>query len=665
MLIIKLFMYTLAILFIPLCGSELNEDLLIENEPSVKSCRKILANKYEAKGIEFPQQLITTDKPKTFIKKSIIEIANNNASQIFIDDQSEDPHSFFSIASKVHTIDDRFKKLYTQDIPSFKKAKNAQYWYKVGAALSAFSCIFLSGAYALHKSTCYIKCMSSTYGKKCVFFFLSCSGLAGLYAWMKARDTQKQANAHQSTAEQTIEIINNLRCSNTENKLNFENVLSTSKPSIEAITDTFLTKQQYTSIFKYIHKTIELEKIKKARLKKEKEKKTNADEEKKDNDIPTPSILAIELVDNVIEESELQPGSEDNASSFRDIVDSEEGSSKTPLTLDSVNENSENQSKSKKSLNLSDSLSGWTLSLFDSGQLSLKPKTDQEIYKSIQERIPKSYTDLTENHLFNTWDWIKTELNLKKDEFDYYKMFYNGYCQIGSKALFSGTRYNDQNINIKNFYNTALRLKNNDDLDEIKTMYTQLIAMYKIHLQPASIADLNYMVYALLKYLKDETHKTDRNAFFLMKVASPKAISSVFNSQENSKTCLPLIVIYPSAGKNNLEYTLNITCRLFGHMNHLKGKDPRYSKQVKGPVFYTQGDGSHKEESSWQEYYSGINKEFYDPQSLKMINEKELGFITHTVNDFVVDITQLKLNKLTIQASDNLSSTTQLTNTDD
>jgi len=128
-----------------------------------------------------------------------------------------------------------------------------------------------------------------------------------------------------------------------------------------------------------------------------------------------------------------------------------------------------------------------------------------------------------------------------------------------------------------------------------------LLDAYKIHMMPKS--NRYKELIALLQLIKDNPKVQNLIGAFKFLVGSYK----------RKLTTLPLIIIYPAAGKENAQQLLNI---IYDTFKGFKGLDiePRFSEKITDLIYVTQGNGDDKElitlpkdspfaRPEWIEYY--------------------------------------------------------------
>lgn len=139
---------------------------------------------------------------------------------------------------------------------------------------------------------------------------------------------------------------------------------------------------------------------------------------------------------------------------------------------------------------------------------------------------------------------------------------------------------------------------NDDQFKEDENLREQLAQQYKIHLMPR---DEKHAV-EIMRILSAEFHTNrelcNKTSMFKIYEGSVKLVSEMMEDVN------PLIVIYPSDGKENAEWVKDKICEMFKDVEGLN-KCPRGNKQVTSLIYYSQSDGDAKKSSRTKTFFSG------------------------------------------------------------
>lgn len=137
-----------------------------------------------------------------------------------------------------------------------------------------------------------------------------------------------------------------------------------------------------------------------------------------------------------------------------------------------------------------------------------------------------------------------------------------------------------------------------------KEILRELTGSYKIHLMPQH-QDIFETIVTVLDALKEDSELQNLIYDFKSKI-------NLENERDDKGNVLPLIVIYPSAGKENAQKALDKIYRLF---RDKKGLDitPRFNQRVTSLIYFAQGDADHKKYEENDKYYELPLKIYYNP----------------------------------------------------
>lgn len=118
-------------------------------------------------------------------------------------------------------------------------------------------------------------------------------------------------------------------------------------------------------------------------------------------------------------------------------------------------------------------------------------------------------------------------------------------------------------------------------------LFEALESQYKIHLMPR-LEDLFHDISRLIKRIKEDKEFSENIQTF-------KVRENISNLIQNNET-MPLVVIYPKAGKKSAQIVLDKVYNLF---KNEEGLDlaPRYNEKITSKIYWTQGNGDHKSSS--------------------------------------------------------------------
>ena len=191
------------------------------------------------------------------------------------------------------------------------------------------------------------------------------------------------------------------------------------------------------------------------------------------------------------------------------------------------------------------------------------------------------------NPIFKEW---KKQLNFSADD---YLCLHNKFIHLQS-PLIKGTGIWKDNRALNGAY--------------LNKQFFYITQEYKIHLMPRSAEDLETIVKGIIEELR--TNSVLQNCISGIRFKMPQynePLEPQLMTEKNE--ILPIVVIYPIAGKDNAQYVLDTVYKLFGTMEGLD-IPPRYNAQITSLIYYAQGDGSSK--SRYPKYFTE-DKIFFKP----------------------------------------------------
>lgn len=214
-------------------------------------------------------------------------------------------------------------------------------------------------------------------------------------------------------------------------------------------------------------------------------------------------------------------------------------------------------------------------------------KTMAELVKKLINQKPAAKIVLNYYPIFQIWE---EKLNCSSND---YFFLHNNYVYFNS-SLIKGISWWKKSKDLVHAYKD----KN----------YSFITRDYKIHLMPCAADDLLHIVHEFIQALRsNQKLQKSINGF---KFKLPQYHELLEQQLLNTKNeLLPIIVIYPVAGKEYAQYVLDILYQLFGTMEGLN-MTPRYNAQVTSLIYYAQGDGSLK--TKYPHYFTD-DKIFFKP----------------------------------------------------
>ncbi len=268
-------------------------------------------------------------------------------------------------------------------------------------------------------------------------------------------------------------------------------------------------------------------------------------------------------------------------------------------------------------------------------------------YRNIFSSVPEKYKEIVANYIAKSKDarWIgenRDELNgspeglqkINASPNEIRKLIYRalgdhffGNNFINPLAFFGGyiffghpkDRYRETNfaacllqgINdgttlrdlMRYFQPNSKRPLSPSDSSKAKDMKEQLVQNYKIHLMPKQ-ADVVKCVIMLIEELQ-------RNKKLRQLITTFKVRQSIDDKDlmRRPHEIMPRIVIYPTAGKKEVQEALDIIRSLFKEMQGID-VTPRYNQKVTSLVYFAQGNGDHKGDN-YKEFYEQPAQIYY------------------------------------------------------
>ncbi len=155
-------------------------------------------------------------------------------------------------------------------------------------------------------------------------------------------------------------------------------------------------------------------------------------------------------------------------------------------------------------------------------------------------------------------------------------------------------------VNLENFE----RYKNNEaECQKNLKMSCQeakerLVGLYKLHLMPKP-DDFNTVVLMFLEELQKNPKLQELVQLFKIR------IDPDYKNIKDPALIMPKIVLYAAEGKDKVQELLNIIADIYKKREGAN-ISPRFNEQITSLIYYTQGDGTDKKESTQQYFEPGF-----------------------------------------------------------